>query len=43
MRTRTVATYEGERGCLPTEVDANLRTHHALTLGVAEADCHLSG
>lgn len=40
MGTRILVTYKGETGYLRTEVDANLRTHYALTLDMREADTY---
>lgn len=40
MSTHILVTYKGETGYLRTEVDANLRTHYALTLDVNEADSY---
>lgn len=40
MSARIAVTYKGETGYLHTEVDANLRTHYALTLDIREADIY---
>ena len=40
MSTRILVTYKGETGYLRTEVDANLRTHYALTLDVSSVDIY---
>lgn len=40
MSTRILVTYKGETGYLRTEVDANLRTHYALTLDVSSIDIY---